>query len=120
MASIGVEPIRPYGQWILNPSRLPIPPRGRNLIRVLLSRNTRLFQGFRPASLWRLDSPQAPSKSNGDPAEQGLREIGLTSSRAPSVPVAVSGSEHARVTPRGQRRINGVRQVSGLRRGRGI
>ena len=28
MASIGVEPIRPYGQWILNPSRLPIPPRG--------------------------------------------------------------------------------------------
>ena len=29
MASIGVEPIRPYGQWILNPSRLPIPPRGR-------------------------------------------------------------------------------------------
>jgi len=29
MASIGVEPIRPFGQWILSPSRLPIPPRGR-------------------------------------------------------------------------------------------
>jgi hypothetical protein len=29
VASIGVEPIRPFGQWILNPSRLPIPPRGR-------------------------------------------------------------------------------------------
>ena len=22
----GIEPARPYGQWILNPSRLPIPP----------------------------------------------------------------------------------------------
>src|SRR5271170_7579020 len=29
MASIGVEPIRPFGQCILSPSRLPIPPRGR-------------------------------------------------------------------------------------------
>lgn len=29
MASIGVEPICPFGQWILSPSRLPIPPRGR-------------------------------------------------------------------------------------------
>src|SRR3954447_12912938 len=29
VASIGVEPIRPYGHRILNPARLPIPPRGR-------------------------------------------------------------------------------------------
>src|SRR4051794_14244393 len=28
MAPIGVEPIRPYGHRILNPARLPIPPRG--------------------------------------------------------------------------------------------
>src|SRR3954462_9305205 len=28
MASIGVEPIRPYGHRILSPARLPIPPRG--------------------------------------------------------------------------------------------
>src|SRR5882672_9388779 len=31
MASIGVEPIRPYGHRILSPARLPIPPRGRML-----------------------------------------------------------------------------------------
>ena len=29
MASIGVEPIRPFGHRILSPARLPIPPRGR-------------------------------------------------------------------------------------------
>src|SRR6185295_16435236 len=32
MASIGVEPIRPFGQRILSPARLPIPPRGRAVI----------------------------------------------------------------------------------------
>ena len=25
---VGLEPTRPFGQWILNPSRLPIPPSG--------------------------------------------------------------------------------------------
>ena len=25
----GIEPARPKGQWILNPQRLPIPPRRR-------------------------------------------------------------------------------------------
>src|SRR5580704_11817339 len=40
MASIGVEPIRPYGHWILSPTRLPIPPRGRYLI---LARKTEDF-----------------------------------------------------------------------------
>ena len=32
MASIGVEPICPCGRWILNPLRLPIPPRGPWLV----------------------------------------------------------------------------------------
>src|SRR5262249_3480075 len=32
LASIGVEPICPCGRWILNPLRLPIPPRGRFLL----------------------------------------------------------------------------------------
>src|SRR5881275_2370452 len=32
MASIGVEPIRPFGHRILSPARLPIPPRGLAII----------------------------------------------------------------------------------------
>ncbi len=31
--AVGLEPTIPFGRWILNPMRIPIPPRSQNLER---------------------------------------------------------------------------------------
>src|SRR3954462_3064973 len=41
MASIGVEPIRPFGHRILSPARLPIPPRGLRVLAMPAARHYR-------------------------------------------------------------------------------